>query len=100
MIPGLGRIPWRREWQPTPGYLPGEFHGWRSLAGYSPRGYKELDMTEWELTELDMANTFTPSLSALLNLFRGFFLPSLTSSPNSLFIKISIQKGKFAYTYI
>jgi len=31
-----GKIPWRREWQPTPVFLPGEFHGQRSLAGYSP----------------------------------------------------------------
>ena len=46
---------WRRKWQPTPVFLPGEFHGWRSLAGYSPRGYKELGMTEWDMTELDMA---------------------------------------------
>ena len=30
-----------REWQPTPGFLPGEFHGQRSLAGYSPWGHKE-----------------------------------------------------------
>ena len=33
-IPGLGRFPWRRAWQPTPVFLPGEFHGQRSLAGY------------------------------------------------------------------
>ena len=33
-IPGLGRFLWRREWQPTPVFLPGEFHGQRSLAGY------------------------------------------------------------------
>ena len=32
---------------PTPVFWPGEFHGWRSLAGYSPWGCKELDMTEW-----------------------------------------------------
>ena len=32
---GSGR-PWRRKWQPTPALLPGEFHGQRSLAGYSP----------------------------------------------------------------
>ena len=31
-------IPWRRKWQPTPVFLPGEFHGRRSLAGYSPQG--------------------------------------------------------------
>ena len=43
------KIPWRRNWLPTPVFLPGEFHGQRSLAGYSPWGCKELDMTE-ELT--------------------------------------------------
>ena len=32
----LGRIPWRRKWQPTPVFLPGESHGQRSLAGYGP----------------------------------------------------------------
>ena len=40
------KIPWRREWKPTPVFLPGEFHGQRSLAGYSPRDLKELDKTE------------------------------------------------------
>ena len=45
-IPGLGRFPWRREWLPTPVFLPGEFHGQRSLGGYSPRGCKESDTTE------------------------------------------------------
>ena len=38
--------PWRKEWQPTPVFLPGESHGERSLADYSPRGCKESDMTE------------------------------------------------------
>ena len=37
MVPGSGRSPWRREWLPTPVFLPGESHGQRSLAGYSPR---------------------------------------------------------------
>ena len=46
-IPVLGRFPRRRKWQPTPVFLLGESHGWRSLVGYSPRGRKELDMTEW-----------------------------------------------------
>ena len=41
------KIPWRRKWQPTPAFLPGESHGQRSLAGYSPWGHKELGMTEW-----------------------------------------------------
>ena len=34
--PWVGKIPWRRKWQPTPVFLPGESHGQRSLAGYSP----------------------------------------------------------------
>ena len=44
----LGRIdPLRREWLPTLVFLPGEFHGQRSLVGYGPWGHKELDMAEW-----------------------------------------------------
>ena len=39
-IPEVGKIPWRREWQPTPAFLPGEFHGHKSLQGYSPWGHK------------------------------------------------------------
>ena len=52
LIPGSGMIPWRRKWQPTPVFLPGESHGQRSLAGYSPQGLKELDMTE--VTDLSL----------------------------------------------
>ena len=44
--PWVGKIPWRRDWQPTPVFLPGEFHGQRSLVISSPWGRKELDMTE------------------------------------------------------
>ena len=44
--PWVGKIPWRRKWQPTPVFLPGESHGQRSLAGCSPWGCKESDMTE------------------------------------------------------
>ena len=46
MIPGSGRFPRRREWPPTPVFLPGGFHGQRSLASYSPQGHKESNMTE------------------------------------------------------
>ena len=42
----IGKIPWRREWLPTPVFWPGEFYGQRSLAGYSPWGHKESDMTK------------------------------------------------------
>ena len=40
----VGKIPWRKKWQPTPVFLPGESHGQRSLVGYSPWGHR--DMTE------------------------------------------------------
>ena len=44
--PWVGKIPWRRKWHPTPVFLLGKSHGGRSLAGYSPWGHKESDMTE------------------------------------------------------
>ena len=44
--PWVRKILWRRIWQPTPVFLPGKSHERRSLVGYSPRGRKELDMTE------------------------------------------------------
>ena len=44
--PCVGKVPWRRTWQPTSVILPGESHGQRSLVGYSPKGRKELDTTE------------------------------------------------------
>ena len=37
-----GKIPWRREWQPTPVFLPRKFHGQRSLTGYSSWGHKRV----------------------------------------------------------
>ena len=45
-IPMSGRFPWRRKWHPTPVFLPGKSHGQRSLAGCSPWGHKEPDMTD------------------------------------------------------
>ena len=39
------KIPWRRKWQSTPVFLPGEFHGQRSLEGYGPWALRESDTT-------------------------------------------------------
>ena len=44
--PQVGKISWRRAWQPTPVFLPGKSHGQRNLAGYSPWGLQESDTTE------------------------------------------------------
>ena len=51
--PWLGKIPWRRVWQPTPVFLSGESHGQRSLAGYSPWGCKRI-RHNWN----DLAHTY------------------------------------------
>ena len=61
--PWVRKIPWRRAWQPTLVFLPGESHGQRSLAGYSPWGRKELDTAE-QLTH-----------STLLHFVTSQFLP-------------------------
>jgi len=53
--PWVVKIHWSREWQPTPVFLPGKFHGQRSLEGYNPRGHKELDMTEHISTGVQLA---------------------------------------------
>ena len=51
-IPWVKKIPWRREWQPTPVFLPGKSHGQRSLAGYSPWGRKsQTRLSCWEFTQ-------------------------------------------------
>ena len=44
--PWVGKIPWRKVWQPPPVFLPGESHEQRSLVGYSPKGHKDSDTTE------------------------------------------------------
>ena len=52
----VGKIPWRRVWQPTPVFLPGESHGQRSLEGYSPWGCREPAMTERLITQAHTQN--------------------------------------------
>ena len=46
-VPGLGRLPWRRKWKPTPVFLPGKFNEQRSLADDNPWGCKESDTNEY-----------------------------------------------------
>ena len=59
------KIPWRRKWQPTPAFLPGESHGQRSLVGYSPWGCKASDTTElvmiiYDIVHRKMWNSVNP----------------------------------------
>ena len=60
-IPGSGRAPLRKEWQPILLFFPGESHGQRSLVGYSPWDNKESDMTKWlTLSHLLMGGVALP----------------------------------------
>ena len=71
--PWVEKVPRRREWQPTPVFLPGECHGQRSLVGYSPWGSQRVEH-DWEHihtrrhTHIRNENTFTP-----LELFSRMF---------------------------
>ena len=67
-VPEFGKTPWRRAWQPTPVFLPGESHGQRSLAGCGPYGYRELVGSEGNL------------LLGLRHLWHHLHLPALISS--------------------
>ena len=49
--PWVKKILWSRKWKPIPVFLPGKFHGQRSMKGYSPWGHKELDITEHTLRD-------------------------------------------------
>ena len=54
----VGKIPWRRAWQPTVVFLPGEFHGQRRLVGYGPWCCKEWTwLSNWTCTS-SLTNTF------------------------------------------
>ena len=63
--PWIGRIPWRREWQPTAVFLPGVSHGQRSLASYSQWDHKESDMTERLTHSLYLGNLSSESFRYL-----------------------------------
>ena len=65
--PWVRKIPWRKEWQPTPVFLPGESHGQRSLVGYSPWGRKETNTFTFTLVlqqlQFQENHTFQPKPS-------------------------------------
>ena len=77
--PWVGKIPWRKKWQPTPVSLPGKSHGQRSLEGCSPWGRKESGTTEW----LTLTLTYMFIWTALVLTF-SFILHHFT---NHVFLK-------------
>ena len=65
--PWVGKIPWGREWLPTPVFLPGEFHGERSLVSHSPWGHTKSDMTEQQTSFISFEMlSLTPGINHLL----------------------------------
>ena len=90
----VGKIPWRRKWQPTPVLLLGKFHGWKSLVGYSPWGCKELDTTEllhfhFHQESLQFLFTFCHKngvicISEVINISPGNFDSSLCFTQSSI----------------
>ena len=78
--PWLGKIPWRRAWQITPVFLPGDSHRQRSLADYSPWGHKESDMTE----QLSIAQHNTYGTMKEHYITKGFFEFKAAAAAKSL----------------
>ena len=68
LIPGSERSPGEGKREPTPVFLPGEFHGQKSLAGYSPWGHKESDMTEHACTRINLSQEISRNQPANLYL--------------------------------
>ena len=86
--PWVGKIPWRRAWQPTPVLLPREAHGQRSLAGSSPWGHKELNTTVEVLVE-----ELYVSLPLVLTFERVLHISSLSEGHlNCLLLLICTKK--------
>ena len=79
--PWVGKIPWRKEWQPTPIFLPGEFHRQRSLGRYSLWGHKESDITE-QLTTTSLRDLIRSKMLAVVN--SHICIVSLGCSPSGL----------------
>ena len=98
-ISQVGRIPWRRVWQPTPVFLPGESHGQRSLAGFSPQGRKESDTTEatqhTRLTALQCRVSFCCTAKQISCVFT--YISSFLEERKSLKQQLCIHKRQFFY---
>ena len=73
--PWVGKIPWSREWQPTPVFLPGTSHGQRSLVGYSPWGHKsQTRLSNWTTTAKKTTNFYWETYRKSLQIRSKFSL--------------------------
>ena len=86
--PRVRKIPWRREWQPTPVFLTGESLGQRTLAGCSSWGHRELDRPE------------RPSTTQLIASFPSIPPPQLFSPVWSLWVCFSFVSKFICITFL
>ena len=104
--PWVGKILWRRKWQPTPVLLPGKSHRWRSMVGYSPWGHKKSDTTEQlhSLTHWTHSGSWalvsapfwpTSELSPELSILISKHLMGSSTWQNSKIFKPNTSKIKF-----
>ena len=94
-----GSTSWRRKWQPTPVFLPGKSHGWRSLVGYSPWGPKEPDTTEHSHT------SYSPMLASASAETTDCLYPTVILRLEDHFptwdsLVGDVQKGRFTFWII
>ena len=94
--PWVGNIPWRREWQPTPTFLPGEFHGQRSLAGYSLVWGHRVGHN-WATNTLHnvLSIIYVQLFRILMNLSFYHYETGLVTSGNTLWFQVYI----FSFSY-
>ena len=90
--PWVGKIPWRKKWQNTPVFLPGEFHGQRSLVGYSL--FKELDTTEHAFPNKIKSNLFFSFVFGLVPLAHR-----MLSEASYLVLQTRVPCGKWPHEH-
>ena len=101
--PWVRKIPWRMEWQPTSLFLPGEFHGQRNLAGYSPWVAKSwTQLSDWHFHFLSFIHTHTHTHTYICNSYlhwlpgKPMFVPSTVKWPQYSF-KFFLQVPKQSF---
>ena len=100
----VGKVHWRRKWHPTPVFLPREFHGQRSLAGYSPRGSPKVKH-DWATSSLTCGWFFLVLVIFLKSLMEKKSLHRSNSITQNylktlLFFRITDKKWKILQAYI
>ena len=101
LIPGLGRSRAVRKWQPTPVFLPGEFHGQRCLAGYCPWGCKEPDTTEQIILSFSYTSQWLKwFIKKKKNTLFIQISPKLHSSPNPIINVLSSFVETLSFSHV